>query len=184
MTYSVFRTVLVISRTITKDTNGTCWTLRPKGKPIRDARQRYKLLCVFFVGYWPARLSGADPLHQDRVPRWGHALLPSRFEASIRGPGLDLLGAPAGVGLAHVQRGLDGRDVLEGDVADADEANGTAGNLAEGHLANDEAADKDVDCVCQPQSPNSTLEQQALGQQTGEINLQIPRPMKEKRKGA
>lgn len=35
---------------------------------------------------------------------------------------LDLLGAPAGVGLAHVGRGLDGGDELEDGIGDTDQA--------------------------------------------------------------
>ncbi len=62
-------------------------------------------------------------------------------------PSLDLLGAPAGVRLAHVGWGLDGWDELEGDVADADDADDGAGNDAEDAVVEQDAADKDVDCV-------------------------------------
>lgn len=63
-----------------------------------------------------------------------------------RGP-LHLLGAPAGVRLAHVGRRLDGGDKLEGDVADADDADDGAGDDAEDVVVEQDAADKDVDCV-------------------------------------
>lgn len=44
---------------------------------------------------------------------------------------LDLLGAPAGVGLAHVARGLDRRDELEGNVGDTDNANNATGDVVD-----------------------------------------------------
>lgn len=59
--------------------------------------------------------------------------------------GLDALGAPPGVGLAHVGGGLDGGDELEGDVGDADDADDAAGDDEPGAVAEDEAADEDVD---------------------------------------
>lgn len=60
---------------------------------------------------------------------------------------LDLLGAPAGVGLPHVGGGLDGRDELEGRVGDADEADdGAADDLPHRAGVEDDDADEDVDC--------------------------------------
>ena len=59
--------------------------------------------------------------------------------------GLDLLGAPALVGLAHVGGGLDGGDELEGDVGDADEADDGAGDDAEDGQAEQDGADEDVE---------------------------------------
>lgn len=58
---------------------------------------------------------------------------------------LDLLGAPAGVGLAHVCGGLDGGDELEDGVADADEADDGAGDDAQDVAVEEDAADKDVE---------------------------------------
>lgn len=61
---------------------------------------------------------------------------------------LHLLGAPSGnVGLAHVAGGLDRGDKLEGDVGNTDNANDATGNFGEEVLAENQAADKDVDCV-------------------------------------
>lgn len=60
---------------------------------------------------------------------------------------LDLLGAPAGVGLAHVGRGLNGGDELEDGVADANEADEGAGNDAEDAAAEEDGSHEDVDCV-------------------------------------
>ena len=59
--------------------------------------------------------------------------------------GLDLLGAPALVGLANVGGGLDGGDELEGDVGDADEADDGAGDDAEDGQAEQDGADEDVE---------------------------------------
>lgn len=65
-------------------------------------------------------------------------------------PRLDLLSTPAsGVGLAHVGRGLDRGNELEGDVGDTEDANDATGDLAEDLVAEDEAADEDVDCTSQ-----------------------------------
>lgn len=69
---------------------------------------------------------------------------------------LDLLGAPALVGLAHVGRGLDGGDELEGDVADTDEPDDAAGDLAEHVVVEEDRADKDVDLQAQ-KTPVSAL---------------------------
>lgn len=71
-----------------------------------------------------------------------------RFDASPLSPFvcLDLLGAPAGVGLAHVGGRLDGRDELEDGVADTDQADDGAGNDAEDAAAEEDGSDEDVDC--------------------------------------
>lgn len=62
------------------------------------------------------------------------------------GIGLNLLSAPTGsFGIAHVARGLNGRDELEDDVGDTDDTNGSASNLAEDSLSEEEAADEDVE---------------------------------------
>lgn len=58
---------------------------------------------------------------------------------------LDLLGAPAGVGLAHVGRGLNGGDELEDGVADANEADEGAGNDAEDAAAEENGSHEDVE---------------------------------------
>lgn len=59
---------------------------------------------------------------------------------------LNLLGAPTGIRLAHVRRGLDRRDELERSVRDADEADdGTADDLPDGSGLEDDDADEDVD---------------------------------------
>lgn len=57
---------------------------------------------------------------------------------------LHLLGAPAGVGLAHVGGRLDAGDELEDDVADADEADEGAGDDAQHAVVQQDRADKDV----------------------------------------
>jgi hypothetical protein len=59
---------------------------------------------------------------------------------------LNLLSAPTRVGVAHVRWGLDGRDVLEDDVAEADQADDGAGDILEPALVEDDGADEDVDC--------------------------------------
>jgi hypothetical protein len=60
--------------------------------------------------------------------------------------GLDLLSPPTrDVGLAHVARGLDGRDKLEDDVSDTDNANDTTSNLADDGCAKEKGADEDVE---------------------------------------
>lgn len=58
---------------------------------------------------------------------------------------LHLLGAPAGVGLPHVGRGLDGGDELEDGVADADEADDGAGDYAQDVAVEQDGADEDVE---------------------------------------
>lgn len=58
---------------------------------------------------------------------------------------LDLLSAPASIGLAHVAGGFDGGDELEGNVGNANDANGATGDLAHNQLAEKEATDEDVD---------------------------------------
>lgn len=60
---------------------------------------------------------------------------------------LDLLSTPAGVGLAHVGRGLDRGDELENGVADTDHANDATGDVVEDVVAEEEAAEEDVDCA-------------------------------------
>ena len=61
------------------------------------------------------------------------------------GKRLDLLGAPAGIRLAHVRRRLNGGDELEDDVGDADEAdNGTGNDSERAHVEHD-GANEDVD---------------------------------------
>lgn len=63
---------------------------------------------------------------------------------------LDLLGTPAsGLGLAHVGRGLDRGDKLEGDVGDTDDADSATGDFAKNLFAEDETADEDVDYASQ-----------------------------------
>lgn len=59
--------------------------------------------------------------------------------------GLNLLGAPASVCLAHVARGLDGGDELEDDVGDTDNTNDATSDLGEDHVPEDEAAEEDID---------------------------------------
>lgn len=59
---------------------------------------------------------------------------------------LHLLGSPALVGLAHIRRRLDGRDVLEGNVDDADDGDDGAGDLAQNVVVEEDGADKDIDC--------------------------------------
>lgn len=56
-----------------------------------------------------------------------------------------LLGAPAGVGLAHVGGRLDGGDELEHDVDDADQADDRAGDDAQDVVVEEDGADEDVD---------------------------------------
>lgn len=58
---------------------------------------------------------------------------------------LHLLGAPAGIGLAHVGGRLDGGDELEHNVADADEADDGAGDNAQPAVVQQDRADKDVE---------------------------------------
>ena len=73
---------------------------------------------------------------------------PPASHSSAKAHCLDLLGAPAGdVGFAHVGRGLDRGDELEGDVGNTDDADNSTSNLADHHVAEDEAADEDVDYI-------------------------------------
>lgn len=60
---------------------------------------------------------------------------------------LDLLRAPAGIRLAHVGRGLDGRDELEDDVGDADSSDDDADDVGEPVTSTKggDGANKDVD---------------------------------------
>jgi hypothetical protein len=59
---------------------------------------------------------------------------------------LDLLSAPTSVfGVAHVARGLDGRNELECDITNADDANNGASNLGKPHLTENESAEEDID---------------------------------------
>lgn len=78
-----------------------------------------------------------------------HQCNPGTVRESIwdkrRGRGLDTLGAPSGVGLAHVRGGLDGGHELEGDVSDTDDADDAAGDDEPGAVAEDQATDEDVD---------------------------------------
>lgn len=58
---------------------------------------------------------------------------------------LDLLGAPPAICLAHVARGFDRRDKLEGDVADADDANNDSCDGANDATAEKEATEEEVE---------------------------------------
>lgn len=58
---------------------------------------------------------------------------------------LDLLGAPTGVRLSHVGRGLNRRNEFQRNVAETDETDHRAGNVAEDVAVQKKAADKDVD---------------------------------------
>lgn len=89
---------------------------------------------------------------------------------------LDLFGAPASnLGLAHVDRGLDRRNVLEDDEADADNADSGASDLAEHRIPENKTAEEDVDWRCQIR---------VSGVNFIRYNLQAPRPMREKRNEA
>ncbi len=88
---------------------------------------------------------------------------------------LHLLGAPAGIRLAHVGRGLDGRDKLENDIGNTDEADDGAGNDPEDGSVEEDAANKDVDCAGTVSAHHSTTGDGA----TASRNIQIPRPMNE-----
>ncbi|KAF7560504.1 hypothetical protein G7046_g3645 [Stylonectria norvegica] len=100
--------------------------------------------------------------------------LPASHRESFRH--LDLLGSPAGsLCIAHIARGLDGRDELEGDISDTNNADDSTGDLAEDMGTKEETSDEDVDWG-------------TLGRQVNcagwERNLQTPRPTKEKRNEA
>lgn len=125
----------------------------------------------------------------------------SPFSSSLR---LDLLGTPAGVGLAHVGGGLDGRDELEDGVADTDQADDGAGNDAEDAAAEEDGSDEDVDCIFMGNAGQRGEQEKKrtrpelerivasagnrrgcvlFGSQRGS-HVQIPRPTKEKRNEA
>lgn len=57
---------------------------------------------------------------------------------------LDLLGTPAGIGLAHIARGLDRRDELEDDIADADASDDGTRDVLDCPAAQNKAAKEDV----------------------------------------
>lgn len=59
--------------------------------------------------------------------------------------GLDLLGTPASVRIAHVCRRLDGGNELEGKVAQSDNADNGAGNNLPPLGTDGYGADEDVD---------------------------------------
>lgn len=59
---------------------------------------------------------------------------------------LYLLGAPAGIGFAHIGRGLDGGDELENGVGDTDDANDSTRDFRPDRLTEEDGADEDVDC--------------------------------------
>jgi hypothetical protein len=88
---------------------------------------------------------------------------------------LDLLGAPPAICLAHVARGFDRRDKLEGDVADADDANNDSCDGANDATAEKEATEEEVDYNLYKLGVMEAL----MG-----AHLQTPRPAKEKRNGA
>lgn len=52
---------------------------------------------------------------------------------------------PSYVGIAHVARGLDGRNEFECDVTKPDDADNSASNVAEDLLAKEQATDENVD---------------------------------------
>lgn len=58
-------------------------------------------------------------------------LLTSPSAMDMTRKALDLLSAPASISLAHVGRGLNGRDELEDGVADTNESNDRSGDNAE-----------------------------------------------------
>ena len=59
---------------------------------------------------------------------------------------LDLLGAPALVGLAHVRGGLDRGNEFQSQVADTDETDKRTGNVAQDVTVQHDRSDEDVDC--------------------------------------
>lgn len=89
---------------------------------------------------------------------------------------LDLLGAPAGIGLAHVAGGLDRGNKFEDDVCDTNDANNGTRDVLKDPRAQDEGAQEDVDC-----HPLSGLKAKEVASQ---MHLRKPRPMKEKRNEA
>lgn len=60
---------------------------------------------------------------------------------------LHLLGAPAGIGLAHVGRRLNGGHKLEHAVGQTDDADNGASNDAQGVVVEEDGADENVDCA-------------------------------------
>lgn len=58
---------------------------------------------------------------------------------------LHLLGAPAGIGLAHVGRRLNGGHKLKHAVGQADDADNGASNDAQGVVVEEDGADENVD---------------------------------------
>lgn len=66
-------------------------------------------------------------------------------ELVTAGDNLDLLSTPALVGLAHVGRGFNGGNELEGHVCDTDEADQRTVNDAKGAVVQQDGTDKDVD---------------------------------------
>lgn len=75
--------------------------------------------------------------------------MPTRQQIVITtcaGSNLDLLGTPALVSFAHVRRGLDRGDELEGDVSETDEGDQRTINDAQHVVVQQNGTDKDVDC--------------------------------------
>lgn len=58
---------------------------------------------------------------------------------------LDLLGAPAGIGLSHAARWFDQGDELEANVANSDDTDDATSNVGNGLFAEEKASDEDVD---------------------------------------
>lgn len=58
---------------------------------------------------------------------------------------LDLLGAPAAIGLSHAARGFDEGDELETNVANSGNTDDATSNVANGLVAKEKASDEDVD---------------------------------------
>lgn len=59
--------------------------------------------------------------------------------------GLNLLGPPTLVRLAHVRRRLNGRDELKDQVCDTDDTNDATGNLAQNVVVQEDRTNEDVD---------------------------------------
>lgn len=59
---------------------------------------------------------------------------------------LDLLGAPASIGLSHAARGLNQGDKLEANVANSGNTDDATSNVANELVAKEKASDEDVDC--------------------------------------
>lgn len=58
---------------------------------------------------------------------------------------IHLLSTPALVGLAHVRRGLNGRNELQSKVSDADEANNRTGNVPQHTVVQQKRSNEDID---------------------------------------